>query len=72
MCAGVSAAVFAPGWVLEAAEGRPWRPRDDRLWDLIAAARGRPPHACLRSLPFRSCFHEGAAPLLFCQVASPS
>ncbi|KAK9833781.1 hypothetical protein WJX74_005705 [Apatococcus lobatus] len=58
LAAGLSVALFAPGWVWEHGDRDRWRDRDQEFWDRILAAwPHRPPTAT--SLPFSSCFNPG-------------
>ena len=53
-------ALFAPGWVAEAAPaGAPWQRRAERLWAALGDACG-PPRPLAASLPFASSFDQGA------------
>ena len=53
-------ALFAPGWVAEAAPaGASWQRTAERLWAVLGAACG-PPRSLASSLPFASSFDQGA------------
>lgn len=62
-CAGLSSALFAPGWVWETCPAQvSWSERSERFWELLSAARGvfEPPRATATVLPFKSSFCQGS------------
>ena len=73
--AGLSCALFAPGWVWEEAHPRgQWRERSVRLWDRLqdCSYRHRPPRPVVLSLPFSSSFGQGCGLFDCDQVGFPS
>jgi len=71
--AGLSCALFAPGWVWECAEPRSdWQERSVRLWDRLQACSydHRPPRPTVVSLPFQSSFGRGCGLFNYSQVST--
>jgi len=67
-CAGVSAALFAPGWVAEAAPApAAWPAAAERLWGALADARDAP-RPLAASLPFATSFDQGAGARMYLQA----
>jgi hypothetical protein len=67
-CAGVSAALFAPGWVAEAARALgAWPAAAERLWSALGDARGAP-RPLAASLPFATSFDQGAGARMYLQA----
>ncbi|KAG2497145.1 hypothetical protein HYH03_004736 [Edaphochlamys debaryana] len=56
---GLSAALFAPGWVYEEFDRATFEPRQEAFWAAIGAAWPARP-GFLRRLPLASCFNGGA------------
>ena len=73
-CAGLSCALFAPGWVWEDANPRTtWQQRSARFWELLEGSirASRAPRAITR-LPFSSSFSQGCGEATFHKVTSQS
>ncbi|KAK9845515.1 hypothetical protein WJX81_008418 [Elliptochloris bilobata] len=63
--AGLSAALFAPGWVAEAEDAGPnWPDTAERLWGALGGAWG-PPRPLAASLPFATSFDQGAGSRMY-------
>ena len=65
--AGLSAALFAPGWVWEQTARGNYAWQDQQFWDSIEAACGKP-HPALVQLPFVCTFNTGAGQRMYSEV----
>ena len=65
--AGLSAALFAPGWVWEQAARGNYAQQDQQFWDSIEVACGAPQPALVH-LPFVCTFNTGAGQRMYSEV----